>query len=299
MASRNIPIISFYSYKGGSGRSVCVANTAGYVAELLGASSETPLLLVDMDIDSAGLTNVLSNANEFAESGVNIQSLLREDLTLLSDIEIKKFKKGLVAVEKKVINESAAEGSVVLLGNTFEGRLESINTRTIHNLIKRLRSTDYNFCGILLDSASGRQPGAVMAHMVSDLVVYCCRMGYQHRIGTESEIKHYYKYVKEQGDPPPEIIVLPVAVPAPSNDETIVKLENRAKIDMIRFQKVSKVYVVNEGVPEVLSLKWHETVLRAKPEELLMQDEKSAVKVYQDLAKMIHDVLKKQAESLS
>ena len=47
---------TFYSYKGGSGRSTTAVNTVRHLADVLGASPEHPILVVDADLESAGLT---------------------------------------------------------------------------------------------------------------------------------------------------------------------------------------------------------------------------------------------------
>lgn len=47
---------TFYSYKGGSGRSTTLVNTAKHLADILNADCEHPILLVDADLESAGLT---------------------------------------------------------------------------------------------------------------------------------------------------------------------------------------------------------------------------------------------------
>ncbi len=52
-------VISFYSFKGGAGRTVCTANFAGTYARHIKATPERPILLMDMDLDSAGLTILL------------------------------------------------------------------------------------------------------------------------------------------------------------------------------------------------------------------------------------------------
>ena len=49
-------VFAFYSYKGGSGRTTTMLNTVKYLIEDLGASPEKPILLVDADLESAGLT---------------------------------------------------------------------------------------------------------------------------------------------------------------------------------------------------------------------------------------------------
>lgn len=52
----NTKCYTFYSYKGGSGRTTTLLNTTKHLADILGASKEHPILLVDADLESAGLT---------------------------------------------------------------------------------------------------------------------------------------------------------------------------------------------------------------------------------------------------
>lgn len=47
---------TFYSYKGGSGRTTTAVNTVKHLAEVMCANSKNPILLVDADLESAGLT---------------------------------------------------------------------------------------------------------------------------------------------------------------------------------------------------------------------------------------------------
>lgn len=47
---------TFYSYKGGSGRSTTSINTVKHLIDELGACKDHPILLVDSDLESAGLT---------------------------------------------------------------------------------------------------------------------------------------------------------------------------------------------------------------------------------------------------
>ncbi len=59
--------ITFYSYKGGSGRSTTAINTVRALAEQLHASKDKPILLVDADLESAGLTYYFNAENKFCE----------------------------------------------------------------------------------------------------------------------------------------------------------------------------------------------------------------------------------------
>ncbi len=53
---QHINSYTFYSYKGGSGRSTTAVNTVRHLADVLNASPERPILLVDADLESAGLS---------------------------------------------------------------------------------------------------------------------------------------------------------------------------------------------------------------------------------------------------
>ena len=51
--------ISYFSYKGGSGRSSLAYNTIPYLVKELNASPKNPIVLLDLDLDSAGISFLL------------------------------------------------------------------------------------------------------------------------------------------------------------------------------------------------------------------------------------------------
>ena len=56
---------TFYSYKGGSGRTTTALNTVLHLAQKTNASPEHPILLVDADLESAGMTYYFDMTNKF------------------------------------------------------------------------------------------------------------------------------------------------------------------------------------------------------------------------------------------
>ena len=52
-------IISFFSYKGGAGRTSLLLNTLPLIAKELNASADEPIVVADLDIDSKGLSFLL------------------------------------------------------------------------------------------------------------------------------------------------------------------------------------------------------------------------------------------------
>ena len=90
----NSKCYTFYSYKGGSGRTTTLLNTTKHLAEILNASKEHPILLVDADLESAGLTyffgcekkfstrfNSTLNAEDFINSAPKLLKTIRSDNT--------------------------------------------------------------------------------------------------------------------------------------------------------------------------------------------------------------------------
>ena len=73
-------VIAFYSYKGGSGRTVVTANLVPLLVKELGATKENPILVIDMDMDSAGLTHVFKQYHRFEESNWVTSNLLKKDI---------------------------------------------------------------------------------------------------------------------------------------------------------------------------------------------------------------------------
>lgn len=57
---------SFYSYKGGSGRTTTLLNTTKHLCEKLKVSKEKPILLIDADLESAGLTYFFNCETRFS-----------------------------------------------------------------------------------------------------------------------------------------------------------------------------------------------------------------------------------------
>src|SRR5438552_16804347 len=88
-------IITFYSYKGGTGRSMALANTACLLAERL-ASSSQKVLMIDWDLEAPGLHRFFAAQLEPSEDHPGIinyfhelRRLLRETTGLYEQITAK------------------------------------------------------------------------------------------------------------------------------------------------------------------------------------------------------------------
>lgn len=283
---KEIPIISFYSYKGGSGRSVATVNCIGYLAEKIEATPEKPLLVMDMDVDSAGITSIISKTREFAN--INTSKLLKQEIILSNDIKRKQFMAALQDITQKVMGKQAEKGTVLFLGNDLKGAEKALSPRVIGPIKRQLIKS---FSGIVMDSASGRQPAAHICYRMSNIIVCCCRLSPQHIWGTRFQLQHYREELKKNHISS-QFILLPVAVPKTPDDKDLKIYMNKALGDLAALAKRSSAVLIKDGVPEVESLKWQEFILRTK--ERLAEDEKKAIGAYELLADTIVKIVPKQ-----
>jgi cellulose biosynthesis protein BcsQ len=81
--------ITFYSYKGGSGRSTTLINTVLHLKNELSATASNPLLIVDADLESAGLTYFFNCDVKFTRqfpSTIHTGKILNEGEDLLKGL---------------------------------------------------------------------------------------------------------------------------------------------------------------------------------------------------------------------
>lgn len=88
MTDSKIKCYTFYSYKGGSGRSTTCINTLIHLIDQLHADKEHPILLVDSDLESAGLTFFFGLEKRFDDLGLHTTGLLQNSSTQLEDGEV-------------------------------------------------------------------------------------------------------------------------------------------------------------------------------------------------------------------
>lgn len=86
MTEINYKIISFYSYKGGAGRTTCAANFIYHYAVENGISESNPIVIIDMDVDSAGMTSFLGQSEKTNSSKWNIIDMI------IGNVDIKYIK---------------------------------------------------------------------------------------------------------------------------------------------------------------------------------------------------------------
>lgn len=295
----NAKLITFYSYKGGAGRSSTAINTLPFLVNTLGATAKRPLLLLDMDLDSAGMTYLLECDTYFQNHYDVKQFLLNEERwpdaateDLASHALLSKFLPvgNLVGVEN---------GAVLFLGDNDETpidneQMDGTKELTLKKLFRFCRKN--NLPGIVIDSASGDQFAAVLSVEQSTDVVCCMRPTSQFRIGTFNYLRRLANNNTES-----RWFLLPTVVPEQDVDIDGELQKNKAIHNISRRceklresgMDISTDFVTEDmfGINEVQRFMWQEGVLyKIAQVGELKTDEQKAYTRYQRLAEIIaHD----------
>jgi hypothetical protein len=132
--------------------------------------------------------------------------------------------------------------------------------------------------------------------MLSNVIVYCCRLTHQFLTGTESHLRSFVNKCKEERDEDdqPGIILLPVAVPEVT-ETTSPTWASRKRFALGRLETLCNIGCntqLADSVGEVESFKWLESILALnRTLDQLSDDERRAVDAYTSLAKKINEML--------
>ena len=308
---------SFFSYKGGSCRSTTTMNTAYFLAKQTEgpteeeATAEKPIVLVDMDVDSAGLTILFETHN--IKDKLTVQGLIgtpENELNALfrsnykGELSGHPFFSQLIPVGKFL---GLKDNRAALL---LPADISNNGKFTVSEKEAQIFTTMKSVCrqcgckALIFDTPAGAQVNANISLSNSDIIVCCMRPTYQFRAGTTRFLCESFENGKEFN-----YILCPTAV---SKQEVILpggtvmpdKLAELFVSDVIN--PISNVKVGNEtglehidermirgndngilGIPEVALFKWKEACLSNLDE--LSDDEKEALECYKYLAHLIKE----------
>ncbi len=315
-------VISFNSYKGGACRTTTCYNTIPYLAKILGATEKRPLLIVDFDLDSMGMTKLISDDDRFnntysANSLLDARNSKNRDI-VDEGLDDEAGKRYFSAWEKAGKIFGLEEGSVLFLGADADVKtisdavFEALRTSSpIEWLIKELRDLDEDVrpVAMIFDCAAGMQKTTQMALSYSDISVVCMRPTSQFRDGTAYYLKNSYRKIFESRNVQARrVIVVPTSV-APITAgkgspayQIIRNLRSDAFTEIedtvsFIYRRLSDYFTVdasmidsedesNMGIPEVERLKWcEETPLIAIKDPT--EGEIEALERYKKLAEVI------------
>ena len=300
--------ISYFSYKGGAGRSSVAFNTIPYLVKKLNATPKHPILVFDLDLDSAGLTFLFKKTRPEVDN-YSIQEALS-----------KGYSKVLNSPSRIDIAHHAIFSNCIPVGDCFGLDNESkdavlfMPTKRDESLGKGANNNyaiggveenrfkeiiqaceDFEFSAVVFDTPAGNQATAQWALDFSECVATCMRITYQFRTGTYEFLCNKLKNFSNK-----RFVIVPNAVPTDAIyiDGNLVSYERIKKLIADDFSSIdindnvidlSMVGIEKEyfGVNEVKRFKIQEDVLFKIAEDKLSEDEKTAIVAYKRLVDCI------------
>lgn len=300
-----LKVISFFSYKGGAGRSTLAYNTIPLLAkEHLHPTKEHPIIIIDTDLDSCGMSYLL-NVDADVRDDCCTQDLLKNGLKSLERPEFiwqhPNFKdlfavgdhfgydkESILFLAAKDVKNVDDQGNYNDANNPFEERL-----RNFINLCKY-----YKVPAVILDAAVGNNATANATNQVSNTVVCCMRPTIQFVNGTV----RFLKALEQCGsfDGHKKIIAVPNVIP---QEEVVVDgkkypdyaiqrittqfnmLKDNAPEDSGITYNLDMLDKKEFGIPAIKSFMWREGQLCTQEE--LNDNEQVALERYKKLAAII------------
>ena len=185
-------VISYFSYKGGAGRSTLAYNTIPLLLnEHIQPTKESPVVIVDMDIDSCGLSYLLGVQADQIQEEACVQHVLSNGCDAIAQNSISEADvlKDLIPVGNQLgysINDA------VLFLPAKDNRNVKNDTHSNYEddkFLEKMKSfveacSNYNVSTIILDSAVGNQATALISNKLARVIVCCMRPTTQFVEGT-------------------------------------------------------------------------------------------------------------------
>ncbi len=310
--------LAFFSYKGGSGRTSLIYNTIPFLVKKLGADEKHPIILVDMDLDSAGLSYILDvdtktrmTTNKLISSdNASMLSRLKADVKMnpksLDELDFYNLLAPVGFQFGLSYKEANANKSVLFVPaqpKTTGAGFDMPNNKCIYDFISICEGTGCK--AVIFDLPAGNQVTGRQALQRCDTVLVCFRITKQHRRGTIEFLEDNLDTDGQQ-----KYILVPNAVPdcrkkvkvagglfnfESVKEDTISKLQ-KAFADKGLDSKSQLITSMFEGewygVPEVGRFKLEEDILYRIKENLhdgeqLLEDEELAYKAYDKVTDLI------------
>ena len=299
-------IISYFSYKGGAGRSTLAYNTIPILAsEHFRPTKNSPMIIVDMDLDSCGMSYLLEVENEITDENC-VQHFLNAgfDNDCRSPINEHPTFKKLLPVGNKF---GYPENEAILFLPAKDMKNVNANGASNYSDAKnpfgpKLNDfisvcKDYEVPAIIFDSSVGNNGTANVVNQLSNIIVCCMRPTTQFVNGT----LRYLKSFKTIAGGRKKIILVPNVVP---QEELII---DGQKYPLRAYERIMDKFIPlvqtgddlfgvsynsdmletygEFGIPAVKSFMWREGQLYTQ--EQLDENEKIVLERYKKLSGII------------
>ncbi|GGL21689.1 hypothetical protein Sme01_63460 [Sphaerisporangium melleum] len=224
-------IVTFYSYKGGVGRTMALAN----LADLL-ARSGLRVLMIDFDLEAPGLEHCFPIDHAAVRGGEGLLDLLlayKYEMSVASSggpgeptfrdlgrftttVYPERERAGaldLIAAGRRRTDEQVARYGLELRRFDWTDFYRSWSGELFFEWLRREVTEKYDV--VLVDSRTGlTETGGVCAYQLADVVVTLCAPNAQNIEGTDAMVRHFLspEVRAARGDRPLEMVVVPSRV---------------------------------------------------------------------------------------
>ena len=317
--------VSFYSYKGGAGRSTTSWNTIQRLVEIMQPTEQNPFVIVDTDTESAGSTFLYKAKDTFWGDRPGMPPSVQKRMTLKDSTN---YAKASDETKKAFFNNMhpvggyfglEAKRAVLLIGANLDRKSATEKADTTGKNVGQLENFTNNIkfacedCGakaLFFDTPAGTQALAERSIEDSDIVVCCMRPTSQFREGTKDQLLAFVKRDFYDGDPKTYILT-PTAVCVDEGQKFDGDIyPETGKKQILRYfsednleseeEKIKKAFKNNVkldmlmpegdrvfGIPEVARFKWSEKCLGTVDKNELTTSDKLALTRYDVLAQTI------------
>ncbi len=257
-------IVTFYSYKGGVGRSMAVANVSWLLAKRYGYK----VLAIDWDLEAPGLHRFFEIEEKEIDNGLidlfyDYKELLKEENFKIED--------GFLNINKYVkhLKTDFSQGSISFIpagkfDRSYSARVNNLDWNNLYDnwhgfgfieYFKKQLKKEFDF--ILVDSRTGiSDTGGICTLQVPDAVVILFSLNEQNISGTEMIIESILKKSPEfKGETtPPKLIIVPSRIEKfleiKTKDEWEIKAAERFKKYLPKNED-STMYMKKKAIPYV------------------------------------------------
>jgi MinD-like ATPase involved in chromosome partitioning or flagellar assembly len=234
--------VSFYSYKGGAGRSTTLWNTIERLVDLMPPTAQNPFVIVDTDIESAGSTFLYKADEDFFrdEEYLSVQTRMicgsDTNYTDPSDAVKKSFFKSMRPIGTFFGLPKSEENAVLFIGVNLHRGPKSTAKDVVDDGSEKASQLLDNFsyaitsaceeCGakaLFFDTPSGTQFLARKSIQESDIIVCCMRPTDQFLSGTKRQLINFIDNdVKAGTNGKRKYILTPTAICVDAGQEFMV-----------------------------------------------------------------------------